>query len=323
MASLVTIFGGSGFLGRHTVAAFARAGFRVRVAVRRPNRAHFLLPAGEVGQIQVMKANVRDKAQVVHAVRRADAVVNLVGLARGRLRQGLRAINSTAPGAIAGAAMEAGARTFVHVSALGASLESGGDYAQSKLIGEIRARDAFPAATLLRPALVFGPEDLLFNRLAQIARLSPVVPLIGGNRKYQPVFVGDVARAVLKAVEEPERMRGRLYELVGPNVYGFAELLDLVLSETRRRRSRLTMPASLAMLAASAGGFVPRSPFRREFVNAFARDHVMTRGALSFDDLDLEPNSLEAILPTYLRRYRPKGQYEKEISEAAGLSNRV
>ena len=310
MTSTVTVFGGSGFLGRHTVRALARAGYRVRVAVRHPNLAMYVLPAGNVGQIEIRKTNVRDPDQVKAAVRGADAVVNLVGVLYERGHQNFEEVHVEAAEAIARAAKAEGAKTLVHVSAIGANPEADSAYATSKGEGERRVRAVFPDATILRPSIVFGPEDEFFNRFARLARLSPVLPLIGGGHtKFQPVFVGDVAAAVLKCVEEAAT-QGKTYELGGANVYNFKELMEFILHVIGRKRLLVPWPFALATINAFFLQFWPKPLLTPDQVMLLKSDNVVTKGAKTLADLGIHPESVEAIVPTYLWRFRARGQYE-------------
>lgn len=310
-SSLVAVFGGSGFLGRYAVAALAKAGYRLRVAMRRPNLGNFLVPIGQVGQIQLVKANILDADQVASVVRGADAVVNLVGILRQSGRQRFARIHRDGAAELAKAAMNGGATAFVHVSALGASPNAGSLYARSKAEGELHVREAFPAATILRPSLLFGPEDNFFNRFAGLARISPFLPLIGGGAtKFQPVYVADAASAVEKAVIDSAETRGRSYELGGPTVYTFKELMELILRETCRKRALVPIPFPLASFAAAITGITPWSPLTPDQVRLLQTDSVMTKGALGLGDLGIEPDCVEAIVPSYLWRFRPQGQFQ-------------
>ncbi len=310
-SSLVAVFGGSGFLGRYTVRALAEAGFRIRVGVRHPKLANFLLPMGHVGQIQVVKANVLNPDDVASAVSGADAVVNLVGILRQSGRQRFVRLHRDAPAALAKAAMNAGAAVFVHISSLGVSQNSSSIYARTKAEGELLVREAFPAATILRPSLLFGPEDKFFNRFAAIARLSPFLPLIGGGKtKFQPVYVGDAAAAVAKAVADASAARGRTYELGGPTVYSFRELMEFILVETCRKRWLIPVPFAIASLGAALTSLWPWPPLTPDQVRLLKTDNVMTKGALGLSDLGIEPDSVEAIVPSYLWRFRPQGQFQ-------------
>jgi len=311
MTSLVTVFGGSGFLGRHAVRALADAGYRIRVAVRRPNLANYLLPMGQVGQIQIVKANVLKPKDVAAAVSGADAVVNLVGVQYSRGRQSFENLHIKVAETIATTAKAEGAKVLVHMSSMGVSPESPSAYARSKATGEWRVREAFPAATILRPSVVFGPEDEFFNRFATLARYLPFLPLIGGGRtRFQPVFAGDVAAAVVKAVADPALTRGRTYELGGPSVYSFRELMEFVLKQTARKRRLIGVPFWLASLEASWLQFLPNPPLTPDQVRLLKHDNVMSPGALALCDLGIQPDSVEAIVPAYLWRFRPKGQYQ-------------
>ncbi len=310
-SSLAAVFGGSGFLGRYTVRALAEAGYRVRVGVRHPNLANFLLPMGHVGQIQVVKANILNSDDIASLVSGADTVVNLVGILRQCGRQRFARLHRDAPAALAKAAMDAGATAFVHVSALGVSPNSPSTYARTKAEGELRVREAFPAATIFRPSLLFGQEDKFFNRFAALARLSPFLPLIGGGRtKFQPVYVGDAAAAVAKAVANASDTRGRTYELGGPTVYSFKEMMEIILRETCRKRWLIPVPFAIASLGAALTSLWPWPPLTLDQVRLLKTDNVMTKGALGLGDLDIEPDSVEAIVPSYLWRFRPQGQFQ-------------
>jgi NADH dehydrogenase len=309
MAKVVTVFGGSGFLGRHTVRALARAGLRVRVAVRKPNLATFLMVSGMVGQVEMRKTNVRDEADVKSAMQNTDAVVNFVGTLYSRGHQNFEELHVGAAETIAKAAAEHGVTSLVHVSAIGADADSESRYAASKGEGEARVRAAFPDATILRPSIVFGPEDDFFNRFAGLARLSPVLPLIGGGKtKFQPVYVADVASAVLKCLCDPST-RGKTYELGGPDVYSFKTLMEMILRITQRRRILLPVPFALAGIKAFFLQFMPRPLLTPDQVRLLKTDNVVSQGALTLADLGIVPDSVEAIVPSYLWRFRRLGQY--------------
>ena len=319
---LVTVFGASGFVGRHTVRALAAQGYRIRAVSRRPNLANFLLPAGHVGQIQVVKGNVNKEADVARALEGAAIVVIAAGVMFGHGLQSLEAINTDAPGRIARAALKAGIGTLVHVSAIGADTEAMSEYARTKGLGERAVRDGFPRAIIMRPSLVFGPEDRFFNRFAEMARFAPALPLIGGGKtKFQPVFVGDVAAAVTRAVGDPT-MAGRTYQLGGPKTYSFRELLQFILAETGRKRLLLPLPFWLASLQ----GFflqlpsllLPLKPLLTvDQVRLLKTDNVVQDGAFTLDDLDIAPTTVESIVPGYLWRFHPKGQFRGEQHIAA------
>jgi len=310
MTSTVTVFGGSGFVGRHAVRALARAGYRVRVAVRKPNLAMHLLPAGNVGQIELRKTDVHDADAVAAALRGADAAINLVGVLYSRGRQNFEDIHVRAAETITTAAKREGVKTLVHLSAIGADADAESHYAASKGEGEARLRAAFPEATILRPSIVFGPEDEFFNRFAWLARLSPVLPLIGGGHtKFQPVFVGDVAAAILKCVSDAAT-RGRAYELGGPGVYSFKDLMAFILKTTGRKRILLPVPFGLATLKAFFLQFLPKPLLTPDQVTLLKHDNVVSEGALTLADLGIAPDGIEAVVPAYLWRFRPKGQYD-------------
>jgi NADH dehydrogenase len=315
--SLITVFGGTGFLGRHAVRALAKAGHRLRVAVRYPNEGYFLPPMGHVGQIALVRCNVREPADVAGATAGAEAVVNLTGILHQSGAQSFEAIHCEAAEAIASAAKAAGARTLVHVSAIGADKDSASRYAATKAEGEARVRAVFPEAAIVRPSLVFGPEDDFFNRFAALARILPALPLIGGGHtRFQPVFVGDVAAAIARLAEEPA-LGGAVYELGGPNVYSFKELMQIVLRETGRKRMLVPVPFALATLKAMFLQFLPKPLLTPDQVTLLKSDNVVT-GPDGLAALGIVPTSVEAEVPAYLWRFRPKGQYDElpRLSEA-------
>lgn len=315
MASLVTVFGGSGFLGRNAVRALAKAGYRIRVAVRYPNQAQYLPPMGSVGQIQLMKCNVLDQDAVARACQGADAVVNLVGILAPAGGQGFDDVHVAAVGNIAMAAKAAGARTLVHVSSLGADAEAESHYAKTKGEGEKLLREEFSNATILRPSLLAGPDDDFFNKFAALARMLPMLPLIGGGHtKFQPVFVGDVADAIVKCVSDTAT-KGKTYELGGPGTYSFKALMQLVLQETGRSRLLLPVPFWLASIKAMFLQFLPGKLLTPDQVTSLKADNLVSPNALTFKDLGIAPDSIEAILPSYLWRFRPRGEYDEAVRE--------
>jgi NADH dehydrogenase len=315
---LVTVFGGTGFLGRHTVRALAKAGYRIRVAVRYPNQGFFLPPMGHVGQIALLKCNVRDAGQVAAAVKGADAVINLTGLLYQRGEQSFESLHVEAAQSIARAARDAGARTLVHVSAIGADKDAAARYAATKGEGELRVRAAFPGAAILRPSLVFGPQDAFFNRFASLACVLPALPLIGGGHtKFQPVFVGDVAAAILRCAQDPG-LGGKTYELGGPAVHSFKELMQIMLREIGRRRLLVPVPFALATLKAMFLQFLPGPLLTPDQVTLLKSDNVVT-GGNALDGFGIVPTPIEAEVPSYLWRFRPKGQYE-EIAKVSAAS---
>jgi uncharacterized protein YbjT (DUF2867 family) len=310
---LVTVFGGSGFLGRHVVRALAKSRYRIRVAVRRPELAGYLQPLGRVGQIHAVQANVRDKASVEAAVRDADIVINLVGILFERSRQRFAAVHAAGAGTIARAAAHIGAR-MIHVSAIGADKASRSRYARTKAEGEEAVLAAVPSASIFRPSIVFGPEDDFFNRFAAMARISPVLPLIGGGlTKLQPVYVGDVATAVADTVDGKTR-QGAIYELGGPEVLTMREIMDIILRITGRRRMLVSLPFGLAKLQALLLQFAP-GPLKLtpDQVVLLQSDNVVSPAAkaagLTLEGLGITPDSLEAIAPQYLWRFRRAGQF--------------
>ena len=306
---LVTVFGGSGFIGRYVVKRLAASGARVRVAVRRVEDAKFLKPMGDVGQIVPFLANVRVPSSVRAAVEGADAVVNLVGILHESGAQKFSAVQAEAPGTIAEAARAVGVRRLVHVSAIGADPASPAAYARSKAEGEAAVRAAFPEATILRPSIVFGPEDGFFNRFANLARFLPALPLIGGGHtRFQPVYVGDVADAVMAALTRPEA-RGRVYELGGPATLSFAELLSYILEVTGRRRLLLPVPWPVARVQGALMGLLPGAPLTLDQVRMLERDNVVSEGAPGLAELGIRPVPVETVVPTYLTRYRRAGAF--------------
>ena len=304
---VVTVFGGSGFVGRSIVRELAKTGARVRVAVRRPEQALSLKPMGDVGQITPISGNIRDDASVHAAVEGSDAVINLVGILYERGRQTFEEVHTEGAARIARAAAAAGARRFVQMSSIGANANADSDYARSKGAGEERVMAEFPGATVVRPSIVFGPDDDFFNRFAAMARCVPALPLIGGGHtRFQPVYVGDIADAVM-AILNDDDTAGKTYELGGPNVYTFAELMEILLAEIRRQRLLLPLPFGLASLQALFLELMPIPPLTRDQVRQLRHDNVVREGALGFKDLGITPTALEVVLPTYLDRYRRGG----------------
>ena len=315
--TLVTVFGGSGFLGRHVVRALARAGYRIRPAVRRPDLAGHLQPLGRVGQIHAVQANLRYPASVQAAVHGADVVINLVGILFERGKQRFEAVQAEGAHAVAQAAAAAGAR-LVHVSALGADPESSALYARSKAQGEAAVLATVPGATIMRPSIVFGPEDDFFNRFASLARLSPALPLIGGGEtKFQPVFVGDVAQAIARAVGGRAK-DGTIYELGGPGVKSFRELMQYVLAVTERRRLLVPLPFGLAKLQAQFLQYLPTPLLTPDQVELLRADNVVSQAAQAegrtLAALGIEPTALEAVVPSYLWRFRKAGQFRGRVA---------
>ena len=311
MQRLATVFGGSGFIGRYVVRNLAHEGWLVRAAVRRPDEALFLKTSGAIGQITPVAANIRDRASVARAVAGADAVINLVGILHESGRQRFKAVQAEGARMIAEEAAKAGARHLVHISAIGADPNSPSAYARTKAEGETAVRQAFPNATILRPSIVFGPEDGFFNRFAQMAMLSPALPLIGGGRtRFQPVYVGDVADAVMKVIQYPDAA-GKTYELAGPKAYTFAELMRLMLRETGRKRLLVPVPFPIASMMGAVMQCLPSPPLTADQVRLLKRDNVPSPGSAGLADLGITPTAVEAIIPTYLDRYRARGYYHR------------
>ena len=314
---VVTVFGASGFLGRHTVRALAKGGFgyRIRAASRRPNAANYLLPMGHVGQIQLLRANVLNPDDVARAVAGSAAAVNLVGILAPSGGQSFHAVHAEAPAIIARAAREAGVPTLIHISTPGIGTDSESAYARTKAEGEIALQREFPEGCILRPSLVFGPEDKFFNKFANLARFMPALPLIvGGHTRFQPVSVGDVAMAITACVDDASTS-GKTFELGGPVVYSFREMLQIILRETGRRRLLLPLPFGVATLAAFALQFLPGRLLTPDQVTFLKGENVVGPSTQGLQDLGIQPESLEAVLPGYLWRFRRKGQFENEAYE--------
>jgi NADH dehydrogenase len=315
--TLVTVFGGSGFVGRHVVRALARRDFRVRVAVRRPDLAGHLQPLGRVGQIQAVQANLRYPQSVAAAVRDASVVINLVGVLFERGAQSFAAVQAEGAETVARAAAAAGAR-LIHGSALGADPDSPSLYARTKAQGEASALAIVPEAVVMRPSIVFGPEDDFFNRFAALARMLPALPLIGGGEtRFQPVFVGDLAEAIARAVEEQARP-GTIYELGGPEVKTFKELMEFVLATIRRRRLLVPIPFGLATLKASFLQFLPNPPLTPDQVALLRQDNIVSEAAgrdgRTLAGLGVEATGMEAIVPSYLWRFRKTGEFSRSVA---------
>ncbi len=304
--SIATVFGGSGFLGRYVVKRLAAQGHVVRIAVRRPALANEMRTMGDVGQIVPLFASLSDDASVATAVDSADIVVNLVGILAEGTRGDFTRVHAEGAGRIARLAKAAGAGSLVQVSAIGASKDSPSAYGTSKQAGEEAVLAAFPEAVILRPSIVFGPEDAFFNRFAGMSRLAPVMPVFCGDTRFQPVYAGDVADAVIAALGNPA-LRGKIIELGGPRVWKFRELLVWMLAELGRKRMLFEVPMGLARLQASLLEHVPGKPLTRDQLAMLGRDNVVADGALGFDRLGIEPTPLEMVVPSYIRRYRPGG----------------
>jgi uncharacterized protein YbjT (DUF2867 family) len=319
---LIVVFGGSGFVGRHVVRALAKRGKRIRVAMRRPHLGFELRPLGDVGQIQLVQANVRYPDSIAAALEGADGVVNLVGVLHDHGPQSFEAVHVDGARAIAEAAAACGITRLVQMSALGAAAK-GARFARSRFAGEQAALGALPSATVLRPSIIFGPEDDFFNRFANMAKFAPALPLIGGGKtKFQPVFVGDVADAVCAALDRDDA-RGRTYELGGPRTYSFKKLLRFITNEIDRPRALVPLPFFMAhpfgILLEWGFKLNPfmDAPLTGDQVTMLKRDNVVSQGALTFTDLGVEPlESVEAVVPSYLWRFRPYGQFQTKQNPA-------
>ncbi len=299
---LVTIFGGSGFIGRQLVQQLAERDWIIRVGVRDPEAAMFLKILGDPGQIVPIAADVTDRATVEAAVRDADAVVNLVGILYERGRRTFQRIHADGARTVAEAAQAAGADRLVQMSAIGASLDSPALYARTKAAGESAARAAFAEASVVRPSVVFGPDDDFFNRFAKLSQFLPVLPVF--NTSFQPVYVRDVAEAIVKVLDDP-RTAGNTYQLGGPRVISFREVMELVLTHTGRKRLLIPLPLSIASMEALFLEMLPVPPLTRDQVKLLGTPNVVPAGALTFRELGIEPTAVEAILPAYLHQYRP------------------
>jgi uncharacterized protein YbjT (DUF2867 family) len=306
------ILGGAGFIGRYVVKRLAERGDVLTVGGRSAASAKFLKLKGDVGQVGLVNVAIDDEALLRAFVANNDTVVNLVGILHESGAQRFDMAHQIGPARLARLAREAGALRFVHVSAIGADPRSASAYARTKAAGEEAVRDAFPTATILRPSVVFGPEDRFFNRLAALAMISPVLPLIGGGEtRFQPVYVGDVADAVVRCIDDSST-GGRTYELGGPKVYTFRALIELLLAEIRRKRLLIDIPFGLATLQARVLSLLPNPPLTPDQVEMLKRDNVVSSGALTLAMLGITPTAVEAILPNYLDRFRRGGWYARE-----------
>ena len=325
MSKLVTIFGGSGFVGRYIARRMAKEGWRVRVAVRRPNEALFVRPYGTPGQVEPLACNIRDDASVRAMIHGADAVVNCVGILNRSGKNTFDAVQAEGAGRIARIAAEAGVAQLVHVSAIGADAQSDSDYARSKAEGEAAVLAAFPSAVILRPSIIFGTEDGFFNRFAGMTRMGPILPVVGAGTRFQPVHVDDVARAAVKGVLG--QAAPGIYELGGPDVDTFRGLMGRMLKVVQRRRAVINVPFFMArimgfgfdMVQAVTLGLIENKMITRDQVRNLARDNVVAPGARGFADLGISPTSMEAVLPEYLWRFRASGQYAAIMDSAKNL----
>ncbi len=324
MAQLVTIYGGSGFVGRYIAQRMARQGWRVRVAVRRPNDAHFVKPYGVVGQVEPVFCNIRDDDSVRSVMTGADVVVNCVGTFDAKGKNNFDAVQHEGAERIARIAAEEGVDRMVHISSIGAGEDAPSRYGQTKGLGEQAVLASMPNAMILRPSVVFGPEDAFFNRFAGLARMSPMVPLFGAETKFQPVYVDDVAAAA--EMGATGAAPGGVYELGGPEVASFRDLIKTMLDVIRRRRLVIGFPFWMGgMLAtvtgavsALTGGLAPQ-PVTADQLKELTRDNVVSEGAKTLEDLRIHPTSLDAVLPSYLWMFRPSGQYAALKESAKNL----
>lgn len=305
----VTVFGGSGFLGRYVIERLADRDSIVAVAVRDTEAAKNLKVAGQVGQISPLACNIRDADSVRSAVAGADAVVNLCGILAESGRQTFEAVHVDGAANIARAAHEAGVSRLVHISAIGANDSSASKYARSKATGERAVREAFPEATILRPSVVFGPEDGFFNLFAALSCISPALPLFGGGTtRFQPVYVCDVAAAIVAALED-EAAAGKTYELGGPEVLSFRQLMQKMLTTVRRKRMLVPLPYFIGDIEATFLGMLPNPPLTRDMMRQLRIDNVVGPGVATLADLGITPTALDAVLPGYLARYRRGGRF--------------
>lgn len=312
MQNLVTVFGGSGFVGSQAVRYLAKAGWRVRVAVRNPNLAYKMRLLGDVGQIDVVQANLRDQPSLERALDGATASLNLVGVLRETGRQGFQALHAMGARKVAETAVSLGVRRVVQVSSIGADPNAPSKYSRTKAEGEAAVREVSPDAAIVRPSIVFGQDDGFFNRFAAMAQLSPALPLIGGGTtRFQPVYVGDVGRALARVVTD-DSCAGQTFELGGPAVYTFRELMEKLLAETGQKRLLVPVPwpaaDALGAIGDLVGGIIP-PPVTADQVQSLRVDNVASGQHPGLAELGITPTTLEAILPTYLYRYRKGGQY--------------
>jgi NADH dehydrogenase len=314
---LVTIIGGSGFVGRHIAQRMARRGWRVRVGCRRPNDAMYVKPYGTVGQVEPVQCNIRDEASTRAVIRGADAVINCVGLLFNSGRNTFDACQAEGAGLVARLAAEEGAGQMVHISAIGADADSASDYARSKAAGEAAVAAAYPGAVILRPSVVFGQDDGFFNRFAGMARLMPIVlPIVGGDTRFQPVWVEDVAEAAARAA--CGEVASGTYELGGPAVYTLREAVDLMLKTTRRRRLVVNIPFFFARIQAWFLQILPNPLLTVDQVRLLEHDNVVSDGAKTLADLGIDATAAEGVVESYLYAYRPQGQYTQLTENGGG-----
>lgn len=323
-APIITIFGGSGFVGRYIARRMAKRGWRVRVAVRRPSEAHFVRPYGDVGQVEPIQANIRDEASTRAAIMGADVVVNCVGLLYEDSRQKFDGVQAEGAARIAQLATECGASKLIHLSAIGADADSDSNYGRTKAEGEAAVLEAFPNAVILRPSIIFGQEDQFFNRFASMAKMSPIIPMVGADTKFQPVYVDDVAEAACIAATTNA---SGLYELGGPRTYTFRELMELMLTEIRRRRLLASLPFGLAGIMAwglslvevISLGLIKNRQITADQIAMLRHDNVVADNAQTLAELGVSATAAEGVIGEYLYAYRPYGQYDAITESAANL----
>lgn len=315
---LVTIFGGAGFVGTTLVEHLAkmgartgaRTGMRIRVAVRRPNSAMHVKPLGDVGQVQVVQANLRDEDSVRAAIQGSDAVINLVGILFESGAQKFNAVHTQGAGTVARVCAELGVKTLIHMSAIGADEQSPSFYAQSKALGEKAVKTAFPDATIIRPSVIFGAGDGLFNRFARAASL-PLLPVFSGDTRFQPVYVADVVKVMIRALSN-SCMKGETYELGGADIYSLREMMQLAAKEAMRKVCFIDIPNFMAPFQVFFLGLLPTPPITLDQLRMLKQDNIVGDDAQGLSDLDITPTLLEPVLPTYLHQYRPKGQFAEQ-----------
>ncbi|EAQ03949.1 NADH ubiquinone oxidoreductase, putative [Pseudooceanicola batsensis HTCC2597] len=325
MSGLVTIFGGSGFLGRYIARRMARQGWRVRVATRHPNDAMFVRTYGVVGQVEPIFCNIRDDDSVRQALGHSDAVVNCVGILSEKGRNGFDAVQAEGAGRVARIAAEEGVDRMVHISAIGADETSDSDYARTKAMGEAKVLEHMPGAMILRPSIMFGAEDEFFNRFAGMTRFSPILPMVGGRTRFQPVYVDDVAAAA--EMGALGTAPGGIYELGGPDTRTFREFMREMLAVIHRRRALMDLPIWMAKLMAFgltavqvlSIGLIHNDTLTADQIVNLQRDNVVSGDHKGFDDLGITPTATEVVLPDYLWRFRPSGQYDAIKDSARNL----
>ncbi len=314
---LITIFGGSGFVGTQVVQLLARAGYRIRVAVRRPDLAGHVKPLGNVGQVVPIQANVRNKDSVAAAVRGASVVINLAAIGIEKGRQRFRAVNVMGARNVAEASRLAGVETFIQMSVLGADTHSPSLFARSRAMGEAEVRSVFPGAIIFRPSVIFGVGDDFFNTIGALSRLLPVMPLFGAKTRFQPVYVGDVAEAIAEAAKG-NAAAGTTYELGGPEILSNRELTERVLRETGRRRPILPLPLGVGPLLSIPMGLLPKPLLTGDRVRLLGLDNVVSDAAIAdkrtLQGFGITPRPLDAVLPSYLWRFAPNGQFDRQTA---------